>query len=50
MEPRFGLILDPQGRLLWLPGVVIWTDFVFRLILREAGDTVYSSYQVKVST
>ena len=29
LGPRFGLVLGPQGKVLWLPGVAIWAIFEF---------------------
>ena len=47
LGPRFGLVLDPQRRLLRLPGVAIWTIFEF---LGGLVIYIYSSYQVKSTT
>ena len=38
LGPRFGLVLGPTGRLLWLPAVAIWADFNIFKILVGAGD------------
>ena len=45
LGPRFGLVLGPQGKVLWLPGVAIWAIFEFL-----GGLVIYSSYQVKAIT
>ena len=45
LGPRFGLVLGPQRRLLWLPEVAIWEIFEFL-----GGLVIHSSYQVKTTT
>ena len=45
LGPRFGLLLVPQERLLWLQEVAIWEIFEFL-----GGLVIYSSYQVDVLT